>query len=387
MSQQPFDPRRVLRQVSNALLRPFFQRHQLADAVPWSRLGETHIEPIFAAWHQLPEPQRRAVYGVLRGIHSLADDRGMKALGEQIHARQPDRVARFAAIEGAQDRAMWVYLHLPTVFDQAVLFAQADVMAASRFWATHNSLPRRPLSVGDDHREAFRDAISRFYWSRQLRGSCAEVEHHRRPDGDDYFFVYLDDYPDTRIIFNDQRRMERRTDRAAFANVFAYSAEEGTLSMYAKGGREVHQSLHGAFCRTVLQVDTEPCELLGPTYRLDHLLDPDFPLICDPEDRVAEARILAMDLEIHNQPGRRIGVRGNRYADDIHAMIRQCLSVPTAELTVRQAKFRLKLLGNSSRTMTFAVRRPHACDLRSKPEGLQAIGRRCLRSWGVLTDA
>jgi len=386
-----FNPRRVLRQVSNQLLREFFTRRDQLDHIPWPYLPETYIRPIFAAWQRMPEAQRKEIQVVLQNIHALADQRGVRVLAEEIQQRCPEQADEFTTCRGRYDKAMWAYLTVPEVFAEAALFARADALSTGRYWVTHNSLPREPLAVSGEAQEAFRQALSDFYWRRQLRGSCVVVEHYRRCDGDDYFFVYLDDYPDSRLVFNDAGQMEKRTDRCAFDNVFVFSPEEGALSLYAKGGKQVHIPLHQAFCETLLGMAVEPCELLKPAFQLDHLIDPSFPLTTDPADQVAEARILALGLEVRDRPRRRITLEADPGgpSDDIHQMLDRYLSLSPARLRVKSARFRLMFLNGGKdgpRTLTFRVSCPRYCNLKSKPDEMQSIGQRCLKLWGIVVD-
>ncbi len=49
-----FDPRYVLRQVSNELLEDLLEGQSQTVDVPWNELKETQIEPIFAAGSRCP---------------------------------------------------------------------------------------------------------------------------------------------------------------------------------------------------------------------------------------------------------------------------------------------------------------------------------------------
>jgi hypothetical protein len=59
------------------------------------------------------------------------------------------------------------------------------------------------------------------------------------------------------------------------------------------------------------------------------------------------------------------------------------------QVSVSQVSFQLQFHSDGRsrpRTMTFHVRSPNSCDLKSKSEELRAIGERCLRLWRI-TDA
>ena len=89
---KPFDPRKLLKQIANPLLREFFTRRGELSDVPWNDLTEHKIDPIYEAWQALPEPQNLAIQGILRDVNELADHRGIAAMAEQVSGRYPDRV-------------------------------------------------------------------------------------------------------------------------------------------------------------------------------------------------------------------------------------------------------------------------------------------------------
>ena len=105
-----FDPRKVLRQITNDLLRQFFAARDELPDVPWKDLSETEVQAIFDACQGLSEPKRREVQVALQDINELADDRGLAVLAEEIQWRCPKHLEEFVAIESRMDKAMWVYL-------------------------------------------------------------------------------------------------------------------------------------------------------------------------------------------------------------------------------------------------------------------------------------
>lgn len=386
-----FDPRKMLRQISNTLLHEFFdQRGELGD-VPWDDLTETQIEPIFTAWQGLPAEQRKEVHVILRDINELVDERGLIVLAEEIGWRCPQQVPAFAAMDGRADRVMWVYLHALGAFNEAALFAQADALSAGRYWTKRNGLPNQPVIFNHQMRDALQAALTEFYWPRQLRGRYCSIDHYTRANGAEYFVAFLDDYPDTQVVFDDSGNIVRRTDRYAFQNVFVFTPADGSLDLYARGGSEVYTSLQQVFCRTVLGIDVGPEDPLRPAYQLDHVLNPNYQLPTDPGDQVAEARITRMRLEPRDAPGRHIEIKANPKGprDDIYQMIHGDLnrhSVAPSRVHVRQAGFRLTFMsenGARPKVLSFNVRCPNWSDLKSRPDEMRAVGERCLRLWGI----
>jgi len=385
-----FDPRKVLRDVSNGLLQRFFERRGVLQDVPWDEMSETQIEPAFTAWQDMPERDRLAVQVILQDVNELADERGLNVLVEEVHRRAPKRTSELAALDGRHDKAMWVYLNLPKAFDEAAMFARADALAAGRYWVRRNSLPQKALVADEGLRTSLAAALTDFYWPAQMRGQHCSVEHYRRANGTDYFFAYLDDYPDSHIIFDDAGQMQRRSDRYAFTNVFAYCPVDGAMELFAKGGKKVIAPLQSLFCKAVLDVDVDPADPAEAAYQLDHLKNRNVPLPTEPGDRVAEVQVRSFRLEVVGSPRRRITLdadpQGHR--GDIYQMIERYLNseaLPLAKLRVTHVKLCLTFMHEGpgrARTLTFNVGL-NSCDLKSKTDDMRAIGERCLKLWGI----
>jgi len=387
-----FDPREVLRQVSNPLLQEFFARRGRLRDVPWAEIGDTDIEPIFKAWQGMPEADQVEVQLVLHDVNELADERGLPVLVEEVQRRAPDRVDDLAAVEGQHDRAMWVYLNVPQAFDEAAMFARADTLATSRYWAKRNSLPKRAITADDARRQALSDALRGYYWPTQMRGRHCHVEHYARANGTEYFFAYLDDYPDSRLVLDKAGHFEKRADRYAFTNVFAYSSQDGTLELYAQGGRAVIDPLQVAFCKAILDLDVDAVDPEKPAFNLDHLKNRHTPLPTDPQDRIALVQVRGLRFEIVGTR-RKITVDASPQGsgDDIYQMMEECFNtqrLPLSRLQVVHARFHLTFMPEGEDRadgLSFNVGL-HSCDLKSKPDAMRVVGERCLKRWGIAND-
>jgi hypothetical protein len=389
-----FDPRRVLKQIANSLLREFFSRRGELNDVPWDTLTEHRIEPVFRGWQALPDEKQREVQMVLRDVSELADHRGVAVLAEGILLRSPERADEFRAQVGKADKAMWTYLHAQEIFEEAALFARADALASGRYWQRRNGLPKRVLNDPAILCAPLADGLAGYYGPVQLRGKHCAVEHYRRADGADYFFAYLDDYPDKHLVFDGAGNQPVvRWDRYAFENVFVYNGDEGSLEIYAPGGKKVWAPLQVVFCKAVLGMDVPPANPLRPSYRLDHLLQPNFPLAADPGDRVNDARITRLRI-LPLGSGGYVEIKADPRADrnDIYRKIDRWLrreNLPVESLRVGRATFSLRFIhngGGRQPTLTFDVSVPHSSNLKSKPDEMRIIGERCLRLWEVTDD-
>ena len=388
-----FDPRKVLRDVSNELLQEFFARRNELQRLDWEALNETGVEPVFEAWQEMPEAEQLEVQLILQDVNELADERGLNVLVEEVRRRAPDRVDDLAALEGRHDKAMWVYLKVPKAFDEAALFARADALATGRYWVKRNNLPKQKIKANKAIRQSLADALTAFYWPAQMRGRHCHIEHYRRANGTEYFFAYLDDYPDSRVVFDDAGHFEKRADRYAFTNVFAYGPREGALELYAQGGRKVIDPLQALFCKAVLELDVGPADPAKAAFNLDHLKERSVRLPTDPADRIAEVQVRSLRFEIVGSPRRRITLDANpqSFNGDIYQMTEWYLdakNLPLSQLRVVHVRFHVTFMHEGegrAKGFTFNVGL-HSCNLKSKPDEMRAVGERCLKLWRVANE-
>lgn len=388
-----FDPRKVLRHVSNKLLQQFFTKRQQLPDLDWAALTETDVQPVFDAWQGLPEPQRREVQVILQDVNDLSDDRGLRVLAEEVSSRCPGRMAEFVAAEGRADKAMWVYLNVPAAFAEAARFAWADAASVGRYWHKRNGLTRseKPMAVTPGLCDSLSRALTEFFSEAEGRGHWCHVEHYRRANGNEYFFAYLDDYPDTKVVFGDAGEFRRQRERGAFDTVFVHCPADGTLETYAHGGRKVREPLEELFADTVLGAALGPEGPGTAAYGLDRLLDPGVPLPTDAADGITEVRVRRLRLEVAGSPGRRVMLEaGPKDARDaVYQMLERYLNrkpLPSSALRVTGATFTLTFAsedGARPKTLTFEVNHPSSCDLKSKSDELRAVGERCLKQWGM----
>lgn len=386
-----FDPRKVLRLTSNALLQDMFAREGELLEVPWSTLKETQVQPVYEAMQGLTPARITQIETLLRDVQELADERGVIALAEELGACSPGNLPVFAALESRHDKAMWTHLHEPLAFHRAAIFARADALSTGRHWAQRNGLPHVEIKVDDAMRNALASSMSAYYLKAQARGGRVVVEPYERSDGSIYLFGYIEDYPDTRLAFDDASGMVRVADRGAFENVFVYNRNAGTLDVFAYGGKKVREPLQECFSTVVLGQPLPPEDRRKPPYRLDHLLDPATPFPTDPADGVARVRVRRLRIEPLDRPRRRITLDADPEGSpsDIHHMIDEYLraeAVPRSKLRVTHAAFSLEFVpgpATQPRSMSFEVSSPDSCNLKSKPESMRLLGERCLRLWGI----
>jgi hypothetical protein len=148
------------------------------------------------------------------------------------------------------------------------------------------------------------------------------------------------------------------------------------------------------FCKTVLGIEVDDDEPIRPCYQLDHLLDPKFAFVTDPEDRIAVVRLRRIrfvptigvpalehiELKFHENAGH------TEVTTAIGLLLDAC-KLSRTQVQVVQVGIQFQFLGDGRqrpKTMTFSINYPNACDLKSKPDDVRVVGERCIKRWGIV---
>jgi len=388
-----FDPKYILRQVSNHLLRDLFESHQHELDVPWDDLGETEVDPIYTEWQDLPEAECRAIEIVLHEVNEMASgDEGKKVILEE--AQRQGNQQLIADLEGYQSRhdcAVWTYLRATNVWNLAVRFARADSLAHGRYWIKRCDIPSKTPRTRPEKLRELQTAFAAFFHETQARGRHCQIEHYRRASGADYFFAYLDDYADTYVTLDDRGAFDRRPERRAFEVVLVYDRAHGTLELYAKGGKKVYIPLQEIFCRVILEEEIGPENRDSHPYELNGLLNREFQFTTDPADGIEEVRVRKLRLSVKGNPKRRITLEADPEGevDDVYVMLDQYLNqrrLPASILNVTQVGLKFSFDDNDDelpRSLSFELSYPNSSNLKSKPQGVRELAEKYLREWGL----
>ena len=386
---QQFNPKRVLRQLSNPLIKEFFERQGNPLEIDWDSFSNTQVDSIFDAWQGLPDRPRKVAEIVFQDVHEMANEDGVRVMIEDARFHGEDLAPLLEPMESRYDKAIWTAMNRPEIWNAATRFAKADSLSFGRSWVKRGNLPTAEPRAGAEAVNDLQAAMSAFFRDRQGRGHYCKVEHFPRGNGLDYYFIYLSDYADTHINFDDTGEFQRTPDRRAFEVVFAQDREHGTLEVYAKGGRQVIEPLQQVYSNVILgeTLDTEDPD--AHPYHLDGLMERSFAFPTDPEDGILDVSLRCLRLSILGRTRKRITLEPDPDKGRLHIyeMLEEDLNrkrLPKSILHVTKATFNFKLNGNGhGRSLTFSVSYPNACDLKSKREDQRMLGEKYLKRWKI----
>jgi hypothetical protein len=379
----------VLRLVPNDLLQRFFdQLPHAAGEIDWRWLGERQAATLTNVLCRWPDESREFVEGVLRNVFDLACESGQQALREAAaDLDERDRLLPALSYGSLYQRAMWIWLEAPDVFEQALAYHQIEHRHG---WRKRDDLPRMTPRTDPHALDSLGRDISRLLVAQQGRGQHCTVEHFQRDNGTDYFCCYPDDFIRAVTLHDDAGTLTTRSVRQTFEIVFAYQRQTGTLETSAAVPTALKTPIEEAFAWMILDVELGP-RTPRQVYHLDRLKDREFRLETIPADEVhVELKRLRLDLPDRS---RRITLETrDGEAHDVRRMVDECLDdeqVPLDDVRVTSATMRFLFRRTGRRrsgSMTIDVSAPNTCNLRSQPAERAEVARRHLRMWRIARD-
>ncbi len=384
-----YSPKTFLRHTSNALLRECFVSKGALTAVHWDGLAEHAIDGVYDNWQELPEDDRIAFERCFEDTDELANEQGIKALIEEGQFHGLDLAPVLEGIDGNHNKVMWVALHHPRVFEVAGVINRAHTLP-QRYWRRRGGMPLAQPDVSPEAIASFAQDIGAYYRQNQGRGHRCTVDAYLRVNRVHYFFAYPDDYADTYLGHDEEGHFIRRPQKPAFELVFIFDPIDGTLDLFAQGGREVQEELQTIFCRGMLGHELPPEIPNRHPYELNGLKSRHFDFSTAPEDGIEQVQVRKLRLSVLGGLKRRITLEADPDAGpgDVYDMMRDYLNghnLPDTLVNVTQATLSLKFVstGGRQKTLAFDVSFPNSSNLKSKREELRIVAEKYLKRWGI----
>lgn len=381
-----YSPKAFMIEAPNELLKEYYERHGLNSDIPWQHLSERDIGRVFEAYQNAPEDVSRSIDNDFRDIHSLGDEGGIKTLIDvgQSQFHNADFISTFEGMEGHLERSFFAFLRYPEVFDEASCFHYADTLG---HWRKRDRLPKMLRQPDDESKARLSMALSGYYRQKEGRGHGCEIEYYKRGDSH-YWFARPEDYAVSALIYDNEHKLNKQTQKPAFEVIFVYSEPDRTLNTRANGPKETLTDLQTLWGRAILEYELGAPPAGQVVYELGGLRSRDFQFTLEPEDGVSEVRVKRLKLKIMGT-SHRITFEASARHDpkEIYGLVERVLKgleVTDDVVQVSNAGLQLVFPGTGTRresTLMFSVSHPNSCSLRNEPK--HDIAKNLLKRWGL----
>jgi hypothetical protein len=384
-----YSPKTFLRLTPNEVLREYFRRKHLLADIDFDWRGETNIDPIAQALDELPEKQRTDVEAQFRQVNEMACEMGVRVLLEEAGSpfHNIDLSGAFEQMKNHYERAFWVFLNHPLVFEIASELAYMDRIGSWRQRYVGEGLAP---AIDAEDLENLAAAVSDFY-KKQGRGHHCKVDNYLRDKPERHcYFAYPEDYATTDIGYDEEGAFLHWPRRPAFEVIFVYKPENGLLEVSAKGKKDEIEKLQEIFCRTILGLDGLP-DIKARHFDLTQLKDKSFAFVREPQDGVEKVTLKMLRLDLPGIDNRRITLEARPYKEEqpVHTLIEKALNKANVSLesaTVAKARLQFKfapVAGKRGKTLTFEISVPDRCTLKDDP--LDQIAKKYIERWGFVS--
>lgn len=266
-----YNPRYVLRQLSSALQREYFEKRSIPTEVAWADNDDTDVNELYKAWQALPAERRSVIDAELRSVHDLATEDGIRLIVEEAPLQGPGLAEELSKHQGMHSKAMWTLLSHPQVYRAAYVLNSVH-RANGRFWRRRRDLPTKAPDISDEALAKFTAGLTKLYWEKEGRGEECAVELLSRAGRVQYFCVYPKDHSQTFVGFQAGRPgLVREAVQPAFEIVFAFDPDTGCLDTCMRGDKRRREAVQKIFAEAILSHDLGPETKRSDAYDLSPL--------------------------------------------------------------------------------------------------------------------
>lgn len=381
-----YNPQKFLRLTSNDLLKELFINQNCIWDAQWDKLPPSRMDFIYAEFKKLSQKTRRDLELIMQEIYSLADsDDGINQLVKTAKFCGVELAEEFFKYQSRCDKALWFRLRHQDLWKHVKRCVYADALS-QKYWIRYIDLPQKSPKTDKESLSRFGKAVSFFYLDSEGRGHGVEVEHFKRSEHLDYFFVYLSDHPRTYEVWDMETGFQRRSECRLFELVFALNSSSGTLDIHAHGSCAIKSSLKEIFLNEILDDIFIVSQVYKSAYDIDPLKYSDFNFYTDSEDGILNVSIKKMTLSKQEKGETLIALQVAPESEDFYVALAHDLNIKELNLeTLNVEKVTLSVKAiHDGQLCSFAMDiSSNSCNLKSKCEWQRTLGEKYLRNWRI----
>ena len=250
-------------------LKTFMERHALPlpEGRSWSDSVQTSKGLIgLIQSHPVAAMRDRIVAG-LHASTLLAHPLGKQAMFQAAHDR-PSELMGLIACKSDLQRAFWLYVHHPALFEAAAEIEYLDHHGQQA--QQHDLGIKRAIQRDEASIAAFSDAIKGFYQRELGCGEVCVVNVLERARGTQLISIHAKDLATAKLEFEGSQ-LQRRVGSPNIHMVLEYAQATGVARTIIRGGAKYHAMLCEAFARHLLGVDADAQRIQTPRLNLTSL--------------------------------------------------------------------------------------------------------------------
>ncbi len=250
-------------------LKTFMERHALPLPEGWSWGDSVQTSKGLIGLIQ-SHPVAAMRDRIVAGLHAstlLAHPLGKQAMFQAAHDR-PSELMGLIACKSDLQRAFWLYVHHPALFEAAAEIEYLDhhgQQAQQHDLGIKLAIQRDEVSIA-----AFSDAIKGFYQRELGCGEVCVVNVLERARGTQLISIHAKDLATAKLEFKGSQ-LQRRVGSPNIHMVLEYAQATGVARTIIRGGAKYHAMLCEAFARHLLGVDADAQRIQTPRLNLTSL--------------------------------------------------------------------------------------------------------------------
>ncbi|MEZ5961717.1 MAG: hypothetical protein R3C30_15040 [Hyphomonadaceae bacterium] len=380
-------PRQLYRHCEPATLQALFDDadaadvHFASDTAPKAKANLAQ-----AAFERQAPHVRSRLQAAFFDIGALANDLGEACLREAAGPRRAEVTAHFASLRSSHDRAAWVWLEHPDIFEhaRAMMFFQrhststrlADAFEAPATFALTSDIEPLEQRIGE---------IIALSLGERPR---VKIERHDMDDGTVLLPITHEELWTTASEFTEEGDLDARAWR--IVHHAAIKIESGVLTVAAeRGGAARRAELCKAVAELGLGLSGDLARLPPLTYNLQRFLDL-APFSTDPAHSIGAVTVTSLKVSAPGLADKLIEVStsGANPSDVRQLMLEKLGPTDRALATVKAAELRVVFSPGSGRARSRAVRLlfsgPSSCRVQLDCAEEALVRSHYLKRWGLL---
>jgi hypothetical protein len=381
-----YSPQKFFRVTSVPLLRKLFTEYNC----PWNKLWDALVlcrkDIIYSEFKELSQAERHEVELTMQEVYAVSSsDDGISQLVRTAKFCGVDLSDEFYGYRSRCDKALWFRLNHKNIWEHATRCVYSDSLS-KKYWLRYVNLPQKKPKTGQEALDRFGQALSSYYIEAEGRGHGAKVEHFKRSDELDYYFVHLSDHPKVYEVWEAEHGFQKKSECGLFELVFAMDSARGVLDVHAKGGKKIKSALKEIFLHEILEELFTVSNIGKHAYNIDALKYNSFNFYTAPEDRVLKVFIKKMTLSKQEKGEKFIALQVAPESEDFYNALEHDLNIKELNLqslNVEKVTLLIKAIRNGKVSSFSLDISKSSCNLKSKCEWQRILGEKYLRLWGI----